>query len=187
MLKWSQAAYPFNEQAKPLTRIVKHQGRACLKAFMALKQGFGEETCQVPSFANINTDVQGFIKQQRNSFEVSMLGGSLCHSSSLQSGRPTPMRMDARSGWRGPSLWKCRSHRLLRGSERSPQTYQGFSTLPPSRIKGSVPTMSKGVFRLWFWESDSQRTSPVPYYTNFCSKSRFQQSMSSPKSPSRRN
>jgi hypothetical protein len=43
---------------------------------------------------------------------------------------------------------------------RSPQTYQGFSAPPPLRVKGSVPTMSKGVCELISWESDSQATSP---------------------------
>jgi len=43
---------------------------------------------------------------------------------------------------------------------RSPQTYQGFSAPPPLRVKGSVPTMSKGVCELMSWECDSQVTSP---------------------------
>jgi hypothetical protein len=33
--------------------------------------------------------------------------------------------------------------------------------------------MSKGVFGLLSWKSDSQVTYPLPYYTNFCSKSRM--------------
>src|SRR5438132_6019346 len=178
VLKWGQAAYPLDEQAEALACIFKHQGGTCFKAFMTLKEGLGEEACQVPPFANVNADVQGFIQQQRNGFQVSTLSGSLCHGSSLRSWRQTHIRTDTRCGWRGLSPWKCRSHRLLRGSSRSPQTYQGFSTLPPLRVKGSVPTMSKGVFRLLSWKSDPQVTSPVQYYTNFYSKSRFQQSMS---------
>ncbi len=43
---------------------------------------------------------------------------------------------------------------------RSPQTYQGCSAPPPLRVKGSVPTMSKGVCGLLTWERDSQVTSP---------------------------
>ncbi len=147
VLQWGQAAYPLDEEAEPLTRIFKHEGWTCFKAFMAIEKGLGEEACQVPPFANVNTDVQGFIQQQRNGFEVSTLGCSLCHGSSLRSWRQTHIRTDTRCGWRGLSLWKCRSHRLLRGSSRSPQTYQGFSTPPPLRVKGSVPTMSKGVCR----------------------------------------
>ncbi len=179
MLKWGQAAYALDEQAEPLTRIVKHEGWACFETFMALKEGFREEACQMLPFANVNTDVQGFIQQQRDGFEVSSLGGSFGHGSFLLPRRQTHVRMDTRCGWRGLSQWKCRSHRLLRGSSRSPQTYQGFSTLPPLRVKGSVPTMSKGVCRPCPWKSDSQGTSPVQYYQNFCSNSRFQQSMSS--------
>ncbi len=89
---------------------------------------------------------------------------------------PEPRR---RCGWIGPSPWRCRSHRLPRGSLWSPQTYQGFRAPPPLRVKGSVPTMSKGVCGLLSWESDSQVTYPFQYYTNFCSKSRCRQSMSS--------
>jgi hypothetical protein len=51
-----------------------------------------------------------------------------------------------------------------------------LNTSPVSSVKGSVPT---GVCELPSWESDSQVTSPVQYYTNLCSKSRFRQSMSS--------
>jgi hypothetical protein len=66
-------------------------------------------------------------------------------------------------GWIGPSPWKYRSHRLPRGSLWSPQTYQGFRAPPPLRVKGSVPTMSKGVCGLLSWESDSQVTYPFLY------------------------
>ncbi len=58
----------------------------------------------------------------------------------------------------------------------SPQTYQGFSAPPPLKVKGFVPTMSKGVCGLVTRESGSQVTSPVPYYSIWCGESRFRQS-----------
>jgi len=161
MFQWGQAAYPLDEQAEPLTRILEHEGRTCFKAFMALKECLREETRQVLPFAYVYADIQGFIQELRNGFDLRTLGSSFCHGSSLRSWRPTPIRMETRCGWRGPSPWRCRSHRLPRGSLRSPQTYQGFPTPPPLRVKGSVPTMSKGVFRLLSWKSDPQVTSPL--------------------------
>jgi len=62
----------------------------------------------------------------------------------------------------------------------SPQTYQGFSTPPPLKVKGSGPTMSKGVCGLLTQESDSQVISPSLYYLKLSQESRFRQSMSSP-------
>src|SRR6266568_3302946 len=83
---------------------------------------------------------------------------AIAHRSFLGDRQPTELNRAV--GWRCPSPWKCRSHRLPRGSLRSPQTYQGFSAPPPLRVKGSVPTMSKGVCELMSWECDSQVTSP---------------------------
>ena len=47
----------------------------------------------------------------------------------------------------------------------SPQTYEGFSTPPPLKMKGSVPIVQIGVCELITQESDSQVTSPLPYYS----------------------
>src|SRR5262249_60382234 len=80
--------YPLDEQAESLTGILEDQRRAGFEAFMPLKEGFREEACQMPSFANVNTDVEGFVQQQRDGFEVSTLGSSFSHGSFLLGWQP---------------------------------------------------------------------------------------------------
>jgi hypothetical protein len=171
---WRKTAHPLDESAKSLAGILEDQRRAGFKAVMTLQQGPGEEAGHVFGLANVHSDVQGLIQEHRDRFEIRPPLRWFRHGSSLPGGK---QRSESAT-----SLWLVERSEpvevpLPSTAKRfgcpSPQTYQGFPTPPPLRVKGSVPTLSKGVFGLLSWKSDSQVTSPSQYYTNFCSKSRM--------------
>src|SRR6266568_1055270 len=146
---------------------------------MALQQRFREKACDVFCFADVNSNVQGLIQEHGDRFEVSMLYGSLRHSASLLPWRQTTHRTEQ-------SSWVDRSESV---EVSLPSTAEGFLVVPTdiSGVLSTSPTESQGIcshyvkrgLRTLSWESGSQATHPVQYYTNFCSKSRCRQSMSS--------
>jgi hypothetical protein len=175
MFQRSQLTQALDQLPKTFAGVLKEQRGACFKAFVALKQRFGEEARYMLVFPDINSQVHRLTQEHGNGLEFRPPFRWFRHNASLQA-REKQGSESATSKWsveRSKSVEVPLPSTAKRFGCPSPQTYQGFPTPPPLRVQGSVPTMSKGVFRLWSWKSDSQVTSPLQYYTNFCPKSRM--------------
>src|SRR3989440_2441994 len=133
----SKAACPLHEHAKPLARIFKHERRTGLKAIMTLKERLGEEACDMGPFADVNTNIQGLIQEQRNCFEVRTLSRLLCHRSPLLRWRQAHARTEK-------TMWVDRSEPV---EVPLPSTAEGFLVVPTdiSGVPCTSPTESQGI------------------------------------------
>src|SRR5215467_14259264 len=71
--------HSFNEEAEPFTSIFKREGRTPFKAAMAFQKGEGDEASDMPDLSYINTNIQGFVHEQRDGLEVNRVLQRVCH------------------------------------------------------------------------------------------------------------
>ena len=64
--QWHEGLDAVEKGAEPFTRIVKKQRGTMVKTLMAGKQSHGEKSCDVGSLADIHTDVERFLSQERH-------------------------------------------------------------------------------------------------------------------------
>jgi hypothetical protein len=71
--------HSFNEEAEPLTGIFKREGRTTFKAAMAFQKCEGDEASDMPDLSHINSNIQGFVHEQRDGLEVKRVLQRVCH------------------------------------------------------------------------------------------------------------
>ncbi|GHO60739.1 hypothetical protein KSB_92140 [Ktedonobacter robiniae] len=70
VLKRTVASYAFNEGVETFAGILKNERGTCLKTLVAFKECSGEKACNVPKLADINTNINGFLSQERNGSQI---------------------------------------------------------------------------------------------------------------------